>query len=185
MDGMMPVDELKARLSLPDLPAEGSYHTLAGLLLALLRRVPRRGRPHRVRRLAVRGAGDGWPARRQGARQPRAGGGGVSLRATTVRQCAVLVGGLGTRLGALTERTPKPFLPCGDRPFLAWLLREFVRFGVDGVPAADRPSLGPRSRRASRRCRRCCRAQARIVMLRRAGAGRHRRRGVPCARSAG
>jgi putative hemolysin len=43
MDGMMPVDELKARLVLPDLPAEGSYHTLAGLLLALLRRVPRVG----------------------------------------------------------------------------------------------------------------------------------------------
>ena len=43
MDGMMPVDEVKARLSLPDLPAEGSYHTLAGLVLALLRRVPRVG----------------------------------------------------------------------------------------------------------------------------------------------
>ena len=43
LDGMTPVDELKARLELPDLPAEGSYHTLAGLLLALLRRVPRVG----------------------------------------------------------------------------------------------------------------------------------------------
>ena len=43
LDGMMPVDELKNRLDLPDLPAEGSYHTLAGLLLALLRRVPRLG----------------------------------------------------------------------------------------------------------------------------------------------
>ena len=43
VDGMMPVDELKARLQLPDLPAEGSYHTAAGLLLALLRRVPRAG----------------------------------------------------------------------------------------------------------------------------------------------
>jgi magnesium and cobalt exporter, CNNM family len=43
VDGMMPVDELKSRLSLPDLPAEGSYHTLAGLVLALLRRVPRVG----------------------------------------------------------------------------------------------------------------------------------------------
>jgi len=43
LDGMTPVDELKARLHLPDLPAEGSYHTLAGLLLALLRRVPRVG----------------------------------------------------------------------------------------------------------------------------------------------
>ena len=48
----------------------------------------------------------------------------------TVTQCAVLVGGLGTRLGALTATTPKPLLPCGDRPFLSWLLREFVRFGV-------------------------------------------------------
>jgi putative hemolysin len=43
LDGMMPVDEAKARLDLPDLPAEGSYHTIAGLLLALLRRVPRKG----------------------------------------------------------------------------------------------------------------------------------------------
>jgi D,D-heptose 1,7-bisphosphate phosphatase len=49
----------------------------------------------------------------------------------TIRQCAVLVGGLGTRLGALTADTPKPILPCGDRPFLAWLLRECVRFGVE------------------------------------------------------
>jgi putative hemolysin len=43
MEGLMPVDEVKARLDLPDLPAEGSYHTLGGLLLALLRRVPRTG----------------------------------------------------------------------------------------------------------------------------------------------
>src|ERR1700722_4457931 len=43
MDGLMPVDEAKARLALPDLPGEGTYHTLAGLLLALLRRVPRQG----------------------------------------------------------------------------------------------------------------------------------------------
>ena len=26
---------------------------------------------------------------------------------------------------------PRTLLPCGDRPFLAWLLREFVRFGVE------------------------------------------------------
>src|ERR1700733_1196236 len=48
----------------------------------------------------------------------------------TVTQCAVLVGGLGTRLGALTATTPKPILPCGGRPFMFWLLREFVRYGV-------------------------------------------------------
>nr|WP_294516138.1 HAD-IIIA family hydrolase [uncultured Rhodopila sp.] len=35
----------------------------------------------------------------------------------TVTQCVVLTGDRNTQ-------------PCGDRPFLAWLLREFVRFGV-------------------------------------------------------
>ena len=43
LDGAMPVDEIKSRLELPDLPSEGSYHTLGGLLLALLRRLPRTG----------------------------------------------------------------------------------------------------------------------------------------------
>ncbi len=43
LDGMTPVDEVKDRLRLPDLPASGSYHTLAGLVLALLRRVPAEG----------------------------------------------------------------------------------------------------------------------------------------------
>ncbi len=42
-DGLMPVDELKARLVLPDLPAAGTYNTLGGLVLALLRRVPQAG----------------------------------------------------------------------------------------------------------------------------------------------
>jgi putative hemolysin len=43
LEGLTPVDELKARLGLPDLPAEGHYHTVAGLVLALLRRVPQPG----------------------------------------------------------------------------------------------------------------------------------------------
>ena len=42
-DGASPVDEIKARLDLPKLPAEGSYHTLGGLLLALLKRLPKAG----------------------------------------------------------------------------------------------------------------------------------------------
>lgn len=37
-------------------------------------------------------------------------------------QAAILVGGLGTRLGALTRQTPKPMLPVGGRPFLSWLI---------------------------------------------------------------
>jgi len=42
-EGLMAVDETKARLHLPDLPNEGSYHTLGGLILALLMRPPRVG----------------------------------------------------------------------------------------------------------------------------------------------
>jgi putative hemolysin len=41
LDGLTPVDETKARLHLPDLPSEGTYHTLGGLILALLQRPPR------------------------------------------------------------------------------------------------------------------------------------------------
>ncbi len=47
------------------------------------------------------------------------------------RQCAVLAGGLGTRLGAITTEIPKPLLDCGGRPFLAWILRELSRFGIE------------------------------------------------------
>ncbi|MDE8344949.1 MAG: hemolysin family protein [Acidocella sp.] len=43
LDGLTPVDEIKARLHLPSLPNEGSYHTLGGLILALLQRPPRQG----------------------------------------------------------------------------------------------------------------------------------------------
>jgi D,D-heptose 1,7-bisphosphate phosphatase len=51
----------------------------------------------------------------------------------TIRQAVILAGGLATRLGALATRTPKPLLPCGDRPFLAWVLRELARYGVEDV----------------------------------------------------
>lgn len=40
MDGTESADEVKDRLGLRSLPDEGSYHTLGGLILALLRRVP-------------------------------------------------------------------------------------------------------------------------------------------------
>ncbi len=55
------------------------------------------------------------------------------MRIPTVRQAAILTGGLGTRLGPLTASTPKPLLACGDRPFLAWLVRELSRFGLEEV----------------------------------------------------
>ena len=48
-------------------------------------------------------------------------------------QCAILVGGLGTRLGALTSGTPKPMLPVAGVPFLRRLVDEVARFGFDEI----------------------------------------------------
>lgn len=60
-------------------------------------------------------------------------GAGRSPRQCVVRQCVVLIGGLGTRLGALTRDCPKPLLPVGGTPFLESLLRYVVRFGVSDI----------------------------------------------------
>ena len=53
-----------------------------------------------------------------------------------IRQAVILAGGLGTRLGALTEQQPKPLLPVGGRPFLEWLLDNLSRQGVSNVVLA-------------------------------------------------
>ena len=45
-----------------------------------------------------------------------------------LRQAVILVGGLGTRLGARTKTTPKPMLPVGGRPFLDTLIGEIARY---------------------------------------------------------
>jgi D-glycero-alpha-D-manno-heptose 1-phosphate guanylyltransferase len=51
----------------------------------------------------------------------------------SVRQCVILVGGLGSRLGDLTRETPKPMLPVAGRPFLDHLLAKASRHGFTRV----------------------------------------------------
>lgn len=46
-------------------------------------------------------------------------------------QAAILIGGLGTRLGAAVRDLPKPLLEVGGRPFLEHLLLNLRRFGFD------------------------------------------------------
>ncbi|MBB5691195.1 HAD-IIIA family hydrolase [Roseomonas alkaliterrae] len=48
-------------------------------------------------------------------------------------QAVILVGGRGTRLGALTRHMPKPLLEVGGRPFLDWLIEEVARHGIPRV----------------------------------------------------
>ncbi|WP_144186930.1 hemolysin family protein [Elioraea rosea] len=43
MDGLLPADEVRARLGLPELPSEGDYNTLAGLILTIAGRIPSEG----------------------------------------------------------------------------------------------------------------------------------------------
>ena len=47
-----------------------------------------------------------------------------------IRQAAILCGGRGTRLGAITADAPKPLLPVGDGPFLDVLVFELARYGI-------------------------------------------------------
>jgi len=50
-----------------------------------------------------------------------------------VRQAVVLAGGLGTRLGQLTQVAPKPLLPIAGRPFLAYVFDWLARSGVEEI----------------------------------------------------
>ena len=43
---------------------------------------------------------------------------------------AILCGGLGTRLGALTRDLPKPMIPIGGRPYLEYVVESFAGFEV-------------------------------------------------------
>lgn len=48
-------------------------------------------------------------------------------------QAAILCGGLGTRLGALTRETPKPMVQVAGRPFLEYEVDLLRRNGVDDI----------------------------------------------------
>ncbi len=50
-----------------------------------------------------------------------------------VTQCAILIGGAGSRLGDLTRETPKPMLPIGRAPFLAHLLKKAALSGLTRI----------------------------------------------------
>jgi len=45
----------------------------------------------------------------------------------------ILAGGRGTRLGSLTDETPKPLLPVGGRPFIEHILSDLSRSGAQRV----------------------------------------------------
>jgi len=50
-----------------------------------------------------------------------------------MRQCVILVGGKGTRLGKLTKNLPKPMIEISGKPFLIYLFDMINRFGFDEI----------------------------------------------------
>lgn len=50
-----------------------------------------------------------------------------------LKQAVFLVGGLGTRLGARTQNTPKPMLKVAGRPFIDYLIDEAARHGFTDI----------------------------------------------------
>ena len=50
-----------------------------------------------------------------------------------LRQVVILVGGLGSRLGELTKKTPKPILKINNKRFLDVLIENFIRFGFSKI----------------------------------------------------
>jgi D-glycero-alpha-D-manno-heptose 1-phosphate guanylyltransferase len=50
-----------------------------------------------------------------------------------MKQCVILAGGRGTRLGALGENLPKPLQPVAARPFLAHLFAKAARSGFSEI----------------------------------------------------
>jgi len=50
-----------------------------------------------------------------------------------IDQAIILAGGLGTRLGELTRRTPKPLLDVSGQPFLEYVFWNLRRYGIRRV----------------------------------------------------
>jgi NDP-sugar pyrophosphorylase family protein len=56
------------------------------------------------------------------------------MSGAAIRQAAILAGGKGTRLGAITRTVPKPMLPiAGGRPSLDYLLETIERHGYQDI----------------------------------------------------
>ena len=50
-----------------------------------------------------------------------------------VKQAVFYCGGLGTRLGNITKKTPKPLIRINRKPFIEHLVKNFSRFGIKNI----------------------------------------------------
>jgi histidinol-phosphate phosphatase family protein len=57
----------------------------------------------------------------------------INRKKLEIDQAVILCGGLGTRLGQLTKKTPKPLLRFLKRPFLNYILKNLSRYGIKEI----------------------------------------------------
>ena len=50
-----------------------------------------------------------------------------------IKQCIILAGGLGSRLGDLTKKTPKPLIKINNLPFLFYLILKLKNEGINNI----------------------------------------------------
>ena len=50
-----------------------------------------------------------------------------------MKQCVILIGGKGSRLGEITKKFPKPMLDIDGKPFLMHLINQAKKFGFKNI----------------------------------------------------
>ena len=50
-----------------------------------------------------------------------------------IKQCVILAGGLGSRLGDITKKTPKPLIKINNIPFLFYLISKIKKEGINNL----------------------------------------------------
>lgn len=55
------------------------------------------------------------------------------MKVTGIRQAVILAGGLGTRMGSLTQTLPKPMIPVHGKPFLEYIIELLKKNGIEEV----------------------------------------------------
>ena len=175
LDGMTPVDELKVateaagpagrrQLPHPGGPAAGAAPPGAA-----------RRRSHRVRRLAVRGAGNGRPSRREGAGRSRTRCRNREAADESNRHPMCGIGRRSRYAPGCPHRHHAEAAPALRRPAVPRLAAARVRpLRRDGLRLADRPSCGRDRSARPRNWRRSLPRTVRIALSERTGRGRAR-----------
>jgi D,D-heptose 1,7-bisphosphate phosphatase len=57
----------------------------------------------------------------------------IKMNNNKLKQAVILCGGYGSRLGLLTTKTPKPLLKINNIPFLIYLIKNLIRYGISDI----------------------------------------------------